>query len=57
MQLMAKLNAKCCKSIWFASQGAKQKWGMKRVLPYCNAGSNQRLIHQPRSNTNDICTS
>ncbi|WP_019677500.1 translesion error-prone DNA polymerase V subunit UmuC [Arsukibacterium perlucidum] len=32
MQLMDKLNAKHSKTIWFASQGAKQQWGMKREL-------------------------
>lgn len=32
MQLMDKLNAKHSKTIWFASQGAKQEWGMKRDM-------------------------
>ncbi|WP_333607078.1 translesion error-prone DNA polymerase V subunit UmuC [Arsukibacterium sp.] len=32
MQLMDSLNAKHSKTIWFASQGAKQEWGMKREL-------------------------
>lgn len=32
MQLMDKLNAKHSKTIWFASQGAKQEWSMKREL-------------------------
>lgn len=32
MQLMDTLNAKQSKTIWFASQGAKQEWGMKREL-------------------------
>lgn len=32
MQLMDKLNSKHADTIWFASQGAKQEWGMKREL-------------------------
>ncbi|MDX1678689.1 translesion error-prone DNA polymerase V subunit UmuC [Arsukibacterium sp.] len=32
MQLMDKLNAKHSKTIWFASQGAKQQWAMKREM-------------------------
>lgn len=32
MQLIDKLNAKQSKTIWFASQGGKQEWSMKREL-------------------------
>lgn len=32
MQLMDTLNAKQGKTLWFASQGTKQEWGMKREL-------------------------
>ncbi|MCT8124703.1 translesion error-prone DNA polymerase V subunit UmuC [Alishewanella sp. BS5-314] len=32
MQLMDTLNSKHSKSLWFASQGTKQEWGMKREL-------------------------
>ena len=32
MQLMDNLNAKHGKTLWFASQGTKQEWGMKREL-------------------------
>ncbi|MBV2129219.1 translesion error-prone DNA polymerase V subunit UmuC [Rheinheimera sp. SM2107] len=32
MQLMDKLNAKHSKTIWFASQGGKQEWSMKREM-------------------------
>ncbi|KKO45766.1 DNA polymerase V subunit UmuC [Arsukibacterium ikkense] len=32
MQLMDKLNTKNANTIWFASQGAKQNWSMKREL-------------------------
>ena len=32
MQLMDTLNSKHNKTLWFASQGTKQEWGMKREL-------------------------
>jgi DNA polymerase V len=32
MQLIDTLNAKHSKTIWFASQGAKQEWSMKREM-------------------------
>ena len=32
MQLMDTLNSKHGKTLWFASQGAKQEWGMKREM-------------------------
>ena len=32
MQLMDTLNSKHSKTLWFASQGTKQEWGMKREL-------------------------
>ncbi|MEO3877960.1 DUF4113 domain-containing protein [Rheinheimera fenheensis] len=32
MQLIDKLNTKHTKTIWFASQGHKQEWSMKREL-------------------------
>lgn len=32
MQLMNTLNSKHNKTLWFASQGTKQEWGMKREL-------------------------
>ncbi|SEI13104.1 DNA polymerase V [Rheinheimera pacifica] len=32
MQLMDKLNSKHADTIWFASQGSQQEWGMKREL-------------------------
>lgn len=32
MQLIDNLNSKHAKTIWFASQGTKQEWSMKREL-------------------------